>query len=217
VNRYANILFDLDGTIADSAPDIIACVRGAFAEVFGAAAPPVKADLIGFQLKEILLGIDPSLSPEDIGRLTAAFRGIYDECGFPGTRLYAGAAEALAELKTAGARLFLVTNKPDKPTRALLLKFGLDVFEEVVCPDSVPGRRMTKSEMIGRLLGLRSLEKKETVMIGDFETDILAARENGIAAIAALYGYGDAAKLRALAPDRTLTAISGLAGLVTGG
>lgn len=199
-----------------SAPDIISCVRSSFAEVFGGGAPEVSESLIGLQLKDILFGIDPALSPGDVRRLTETFRRTYDECGWPGTRLYEGAEKALSEIKASGSRLFLVTNKPAKPTRGILLKVGLDVFEEVICPDSVQGARLSKEEMVKRVLAGHALDPRRSAMVGDSEPDMLAARDNGIAAIAVLYGYGNAEKLRALGPDHMLTDISGLAELTKG-
>ena len=213
-NRYANLLFDLDGTLVDSAPDIIFCVKKAFVEVYGGGAPEVSEGLIGLQLKDILFGIDPALSPGDVRRLTETFRRAYDECGWPGTRLYGGAEKALLDIKASGSRLFLVTNKPAKPTRGILLKVGLNVFEEVICPDSTEGARLSKEEMVKRVIAGRALDPRRTALVGDSEPDMLAARDNGIAAIAVLYGYGSAEKLRALGPDHTLPDISGLAELI---
>ncbi|PIS47232.1 MAG: hypothetical protein COT17_04505 [Elusimicrobia bacterium CG08_land_8_20_14_0_20_51_18] len=214
--RYENILLDLDGTLVDSAPDIISGVKKAFAEVSG-REPAVPAGLIGFQLREILLGIDPGLSRENVAELAAAFRRNYDDCGFPGTTLYPGAGEALSAIKDSGAKIFLVTNKPSKPTRAILLKLGVDLFDSVICSDSEPGGKLSKDEMVRLLIKRRGFGKSSAVMAGDTETDLLAARNNGIAAAAALYGYGDPVKLLALAPDYTLPDISGLPRLVING
>lgn len=213
--KYRNILFDLDGTIVDSSLDIIACVRAAFSEVSGGSeSPEVSPELIGLQLREILLGMEPGMGEERQRALAAAFRRIYDGSGFPATKLYPGARRVLEGLRDAGADLFVVTNKPSRPTADIVNKFGLEMFKAVICPDSLGGDKMSKNEMVKYVILKWALIPAKTVMVGDAEPDLQAASGNGIHAVAVLYGYGNTGRLMALKPELFINSLSELPGLV---
>jgi phosphoglycolate phosphatase len=208
--KYNNILFDLDGTILDSSADIVLSIQYAFYEVLGRDSLYVDEAYIGLQLNDILLKIDSSLTKSQVEALTLAFRRIYDESDFTNTRLYPGAKETLFIIKNRGAKLFLVTNKPIKPTLSILNKFGLNIFVEVACPDCIPGKRMSKSEMIGHVLNTWGLVKCETIMIGDATQDVIAATKNNIDSGYLLSGYGGRDVPKSLSPNLIVADVRGL-------
>ena len=212
--KYHNFLFDLDGTIIDSSQDIAVSLREAFLKVLGRGSVTVDKGCVGLQLNDMLFRVDPALTASQINELVSVYRTIYDGSGFTRTCLYAGAKEALLEIRKGGAALFLVTNKPVKPTLAILNKLELNIFKEVVCPDCAGGRKMSKSEMVFYLIDKWALDKRKTIMIGDAEPDICAAKNNAIHSAAILSGYGDQERIRALTPEYFFEDISSLSSIL---
>ncbi|OGR73176.1 MAG: hypothetical protein A2089_12600 [Elusimicrobia bacterium GWD2_63_28] len=158
----------------------------------------------------------PEATPAQVERLNGEFRRMYDNCGFPSSVLYEGVRETLDILSSRGDELFLVTNKPVKPTQELLRKFGLKVFRDLICPDMHGPRNIAKDEMIKIILERHGLNRRRTIMVGDAELDIHAARTAGVRVAAALYGYGDSEKIITLKPDFLLKEFSGLLTLCAG-
>ena len=197
---YSTVLFDLDGTLADSAPDIL----DAIASVLRAAGDPVphmELSIIGPPLEGIFRKVCPDASDTKLARHVAAFCDLYFGGTFPKSRPYPGIVPLLERLRADGRRLFVATHKPEAAAfRMLELKGLLPFFDGVTCNDSLPGRQLSKKEIIRLLMDRHDLAPASMVMIGDTPLDIRGGNEQGIATIAALYGYGDNAKVLAERP-----------------
>lgn len=215
-NKFSALMFDMDGTLVDSAPDILACLDGAFFKVTGRRGAGVDRAYIGFQVRDIAARVLPDPSPELVEAFNAEFRALYDGSSYPGTTLFPGVAETLAALSAAGTELFMVTNKPVKPARAILKKTGLAGFAAIVAPDIIAGRGMTKTEMIAHLMAERGLPAEKCLYVGDAEPDVEAAKNNAVRVAVALYGYGNREKLRELAPEYFFEDISALLAITRG-
>jgi len=212
--KFKNVLFDLDGTLVDSAGDILACLNKAFASATGEAGFRAEERLIGYPVREIAARTLAGASAERIEAVNSEFRRRYDGSSYPATRLFPGVRAALIGLEAMGCALFIVTNKPSKPALAILRKLNIAVFTEVVCPEAAGGAGAGKAVLIAGLLEKRGLARAETLYVGDSEGDVEAARQNGLAAAAALYGYGDKGKILALSPEYLLGDISSLTEVV---
>ena len=202
-DRYKNIIFDLDGTLIDSAGDIADCLRQALEALPDSGGPcAVEKTCLGMPLKEIVLSVRPELDSREVSSVCARFRELYDSSDYPRTALMPGAAEILARFSGSGRTMFIATNKPLKPALRLLNKFGLaGLFADVAAPDLLPGGKMSKAAMLAYLLSKWNLDKARTVMVGDTGPDVTAARENGIDSAYLLSGYGGEALARSLSPD----------------
>jgi len=188
---YPHILFDLDGTLIDSAPAILASFRDAFAQTGMAPVCAIDESVIGPPLTETLQLLSGSTDPALVARLAEAFKASYDSTGYQATAAYAGVGTLLAELTAAGRRLSIATNKRIHPTRLILAHLGWsDFFSHVYALDLFTPRLPDKAAMIGRLLADQAIAKDQAIYIGDRSEDGESADANGLPFIAVTWGYG---------------------------
>jgi len=198
--RHPHILFDLDGTLIDSAPAILASFRDAFAQTGIAPARAIDDSVIGPPLTETLQLLSGSDDPTLIARLAEAFKASYDSEGYKATAAYAGVGELLAGLAEAGLTLSIATNKRIHPTRLILDHLGWSGhFAHVYALDLFSPRLPDKAAMIGRLLADQGIAREQAIYIGDRSEDGESADANGLPFIAVTWGYGSltAAEMRA--------------------
>ena len=183
------VIFDLDGTLIDSAPDIHATANAVLAleglppldlaqirSFVGNGVPVLVARVLAAQ------GLPESGAQHD--RMTAEFIARY-EAAVTLTTLYPGVTEALAALRAEGRAIGLCTNKPVAPTRSALAHFGLlDAFAVIVGGDSLPQRKPDPAPL---RLALATLGDR-AVYVGDSEVD--AATAEAAALPFALYTRG---------------------------
>jgi len=191
-------LFDVDGTLLDSATDIC----GAIQQVLAATrCPDVSHDLlrlyIGRHLRELFLDLMPELSAEQIEQMTADYRRIYLARNHAGTRAYPGIAEVLASLP---GRKSTATTKGTPTTRAVLELFGLlPYFDHVQGTDGFPAK--PEPDVILASLKALGASPDDCVLIGDSPADMEAGRRAGIKTCAVLWGYGRREDLARWEPD----------------
>jgi phosphoglycolate phosphatase len=194
-NRRSVLLVDLDGTLTDPAEGIVGCFRLAL-EALGRHPPPA-ADLtwiIGPPLRRSFADMLGDMGdPEEA---LGVYRRCYSSEGLFEAVVYDGVPEALAELRSAGARLFLCTAKPLVYAERILGHFDLRRDFEGVYGAELDGRYEDKGDLIARILDERNLEAKDCCMWGDRKHDVLAASQHAIPTIGALWGYGGADELR---------------------
>ncbi|MDA8130602.1 MAG: HAD family hydrolase [Elusimicrobia bacterium] len=201
--KFDNIIFDLDGTLVDSSGDIGDCLALAFSGTTGVGAfSRLEKAWLGLPLKEIVSAASPGLPAERARAVCLRFREIYDASEYPRTGLMPGSAAALAALAGGGKALFVATNKPLKPTLRIAGQLKISpFFREIACPDMLAGRQMTKSGMLAFLIDKWGLEPSATLMVGDTEPDVAAARANALGCAYYAAGYGGRELGRALRPD----------------
>lgn len=189
--RYPHILFDLDGTLIDSAPAILASFREAFASTGVTAVRSIDESVIGPPLTETLQLLSGSDDPALIGQLADAFKASYDSEGYKATAAYAGVGELLARLAGAGRQLSIATNKRIHPTRLILAHLGwLDYFSHVYALDLFTPRLPNKAAMIARLLADQKIACDQAIYIGDRSEDGESADANALPFMAVTWGYG---------------------------
>lgn len=186
-----DILFDLDGTLIDSSPGILA----SFARVLAAhgLAPVVALDpsIIGPPLADTLRTLSGIGDETLLAALADDFKRDYDAAGYRETTLYPGVAEGLAVLAAAGTRLFIVTNKRMRPTRKILDHLGIaGHFTGVHSRDETTPAAASKAAVVRRVIADRAVERRHAVFVGDSNEDAAAARKNGLRFAHAAWGYG---------------------------
>ena len=188
---YQHIIFDLDGTLIDSAPAILLSFREAFARSGITPVRVIDETIIGPPLTETLHLLSGSRDPELIAKLTDAFKASYDTQAYKATTAYDGIDTLLADLVAAGLSLSIATNKRIHPTHLILEHLGWNsCFTHVYALDSFSPRLPDKAAMIRRLMEDHSIQRESAVYIGDRNEDGESADANNLPFIAVTWGYG---------------------------
>jgi len=195
----AAVLFDLDGTLTDSAAGIIHTTQHALralnAEDGGDRSIPADDDLrwiVGPPLRDSfgkLAGV------ASIDRMIELYRQRYDAVGIFENKVYPGIVAALDALAGRGERMFVATSKRQVDAKVIVKHFALDGYFEGVYGAQPDGRGAEKSQVIAAAIAGGGLDKSRIVMIGDRQHDALGARAVGVPVIGALWGYGDRVEL----------------------
>lgn len=187
-----NIIFDLDGTIVDSAPLIVECFREVLRCAGKLEGARLDHSLIGPPLRESMAKLSGSEDPEDVVRLVDEFRLLYDDKVAERTPAYAGMEQLLASLKEAGVTLHVATNKREHPTRKILANLGFaGFFEHVYAIDSAVPAYACKAEMIAALLADAGIDSSSAIYVGDKMEDGEAADKNCMVFFGVRWGYGE--------------------------
>lgn len=189
------LIFDLDGTLIDSSPSILAGFRAAFAACGREPVRPLAPDVIGPPLRETLALLAGSEDDALLQRLSAAFKAHYDTEGYRLTTVFAGVATMLAALAAAGHPLFIATNKRLHPTRLILAHLGWEkFFTAAYALDSFAPPAPNKAALLGRILAERHFPASTGLYIGDREEDAAAAAANALPFAWATWGYDATAR-----------------------
>jgi phosphoglycolate phosphatase-like HAD superfamily hydrolase len=184
------VIFDLDGTLTDSAEGIVSSFRHALATV---GAPVPDGDLAGMVVGPPM---HHTLARLGLGEHTdaaiAAYRADYTTRGWAMNRLFEGIPALLAELRAAGVRLAVATSKAEPTARQILAHFGLDGHFEVIAGASPDGARAAKRDVVAHALAQLEPLPERVVMVGDRSHDVEGAAEHGIDTVVVGWGYGAA-------------------------
>jgi phosphoglycolate phosphatase len=196
VPRFPVYLFDVDGTLLDSAADICGAIRG----VLG--AEPIVTDeflrtYIGRHLYDLFQDLFPDRTREHMDAMIADYRARYLARCHASTKPYPGISEALAALP---GRKSTATTKGTPTTRAVLEMFGLlPYFDHVQGTDGFPAK--PEPDVILASLEVFGVQPKDCLFVGDSPADMEAGRRAGVKTCAVLWGYGQRAELARWEPD----------------
>ena len=197
------VLFDLDGTLLDTAPDMIVALNQLREEE---GRTPLEYALARTQVSHGSGGLVrlafPGLEGEEFERLRGRVLAVYDRRLAVDTALCPGYEQVLSVLEGAGLRWGIVTNKPAFLTEPLLRALHLEGRAAcVVSGDTLPERKPHPAPLLHAAAQL-ALPPTRCVYVGDAERDVQSARSAGMAVIVARYGYlGPADDPQAWAPD----------------
>ncbi len=194
--KFADIFFDLDGTILDSKPGIIAGVRHALAH-FGLDADPESLScFIGPPLRPTFRERF-GFSVEEAELAVKKYREYYSTTGLFESAPYTGVPELLADLQGAGGRLSLATSKPESFARTILAHFHLDRCFTVIAGADMQGSRDAKEAVLRYARAqLDRVDPERCLMVGDKHHDVDGAHAVGMPCAGVLYGYGSEDELR---------------------
>ena len=188
--RFDAVLFDLDGTLVDTAPDM---VRALIEVQSGEGEKAIDYHLARSYVSNGSAGLVnlafPEASEAERERLRLKFLDVYAEAVCVDSTLFPGLDALLDELDRAGRPWGVVTNKPGRMTEPLMAALGIDTRAAcMISGDTIPERKpdpaplLLASEQIG-------IAPERTVYIGDADRDIQAGRAAGMLTVAATYGY----------------------------
>jgi phosphoglycolate phosphatase len=189
------VMFDLDGTLVDSVPDLAAAVDRMLIELGRPPAGVEKVrDWVGNGARVLVRralagGLDhAAVSEVETDAALARFLDLYTDC-HQLTALYPGVHELLEALSTAAVELAVVTNKPERFVAPLLEQVGLGgYFRWIVGGDTLPQQKPDPAALL-QVMRLAGVEAAQALFVGDSRNDVLAARAAGVPCVAVSYGY----------------------------
>ncbi len=203
------IVYDLDGTLADTAEDLVATVNHLLGRE-GLAPLPVESagSLLGAGARALIkrgfAAAGRSLDPPEIEALFAEYLRYYEVHIVDRTRLYPGVDEALAAFAQAGWRQAVCTNKIESLARLLITKLGIAERFAFICGQDTFGVAKPDPKPLLETIAASGGSRQRAIMVGDSETDIQTARAAGVPVIAVDFGYANR-PVKELGPDRVIS------------
>lgn len=194
--KFKNIIFDFDGTLVDSRPGVVKAFKKVVGELTSRELTEQEIiQLIGKPLAQIISILFNTTDETFIKRGCALFKKYYNKKGHSQNIVYPGIKEMLESLKNQSCQLFVVSNKIDLFMNRILEQHNLK--KHFLCTLGTDGTdaQSKKAEQVKYLLTCHKLKKKETVMVGDTENDIIAAKRNFIYSVGVTWGYGSESDL----------------------
>ena len=188
------LLFDLDGTLTDSAPGITRSAAYALGKYGIRARPEELTFFVGPPLYGSFME-HYGFSREKADEAVAYFREYFTTRGMFENAPYPGVPEMLETLRASGYSLIVATSKPTVFAKKILCHFDLEKYFSFTLGCELDGRRINKGEVIGEILETLSIPIGSAVMVGDREHDVIGAKKVGLPAIGVLYGYGSREEL----------------------
>ncbi len=196
MDKYDNILFDLDGTLTDPVQGITNSVAHALEkwnihvedkrELNKFVGPPLQAAFSQYY----------GFSEADAAKCVEYYREYFRDRGIFENKVYDGIEELLAALRASGKRLIVATSKPEEFAVRILKHFSLYEYFDFVAGATMDSSRVKKADVISYALescGIKDTSR--TLMVGDREHDVMGARAMGIDCVGVLFGYGSREEL----------------------
>lgn len=214
MKNYDYILFDLDGTLTDSKPGIVNCIRYALDKHGIAYTDAVLNKMVGppfrVSMKEFF-----GLELDQIEELITDYRGVYEAGGWRDISVYDGVFDMLDSLKQAGKHMAVATSKPIKFTDIIIDELGFGKYFDFVGGASQDASKESKSDVINLALeNLGVKDKSKVLMVGDRLYDIVGANESGVDVAAILWGYGSREEFEEYGADYIESSPSDIVNLV---
>ncbi len=211
--RFATVLFDLDGTLADTIPLIVASYQYAFRTVLAEEITEARARAwIGRPLLPALLEESPEHGVE--------LDRVYREWNLANTarliRRYDGVPELLEKLTAAGVTIAVATSKRRETARLALVGVGIDHLVDVVAGLEDTTAHKPAPDPLLHAAATLGVDPAACVYVGDATVDVLAARAAGMSAVAVTWGAGERDALAAIAPDALVDTVPDLAAYLLG-
>jgi phosphoglycolate phosphatase len=196
-------LFDLDGTLVESGPGIIAAVREAMGSLGHPLDPAENLSwVVGPPLADVFARLlTPFGATTAIDAAMRRYRASFEAGAALASPFFPGIADALAAFAADGWTLFVATSKPEAVARRILAHRRRDAAFRRIYGALDDVTLAHKPELIARLLDREALDPRRTVMIGDRSFDIAGAHANALRAVGVLWGYGGAAELEQAGAD----------------
>jgi phosphoglycolate phosphatase-like HAD superfamily hydrolase len=183
------VIFDLDGTLTDSAEGIVASFLHALGHI---GAPVPDGDLVARIVGPPMDDTFHAMLDENAEEAITAFRTEYASRGWAMNTLFDGIEPLLTDLRAAGVRLAVGTSKLEPTARRILAHFGLDGYFEVIAGADPDGSRKSKEDVLAHALSQLQPLPERVLMVGDRSHDVHGAAAHGIDTVVVGWGYGQA-------------------------
>lgn len=198
---FDTVLFDLDGTLTNPGKGITNSVAYSLKkfgievedknELYKFIGPPLYESFMKYY----------GFSKEKAETAVSYFREYFRDTGIFENEVYEGIENLLNELRSSGRKIILATSKPEEFAKRILAHFGLDKYFDFAAGATMDSSRVKKGDVIAYALSESGCSPDNAVMIGDKMHDIQGAKENGLASIGVLFGYGSREELENAGAD----------------
>lgn len=189
--EFKNIIFDFDGTLVDSRPGVVKSFKKVVKELTSKQIDEKTIiKLIGTPLAQIISLLLETNDQTLIDKGSDLFKRYYQEDGLYENIIYPGVKEMLESLKEQSFRLFVVSNKIEEFMIKILEEHDIKKYFISIIGTDGTDAHSKKAEYVKSILNSFKLNKEETVIVGDTESDIKAGRENLIYCLGVTWGYG---------------------------
>ena len=207
-----SVLLDLDGTLIDSQPGILASCLAALRTL--GHEPNEILDIkrvIGPPLEDVMQFLLQPYGDDRIAEAVSAFRQHYGASGLLGSEAYPGIGNSLREMQQGGLRLYLATSKRAAFARRILEHLELAAYFDGI-HGSVPGGELDhKPELLAHILSEHDISPTRSLMVGDRRNDISGAHAVGMRGLGVLWGYGTRDELESAGADQLVESTVDLA------
>jgi phosphoglycolate phosphatase len=205
MSATCSVLLDLDGTLVDSEPGIVASCAAALRALGHEPADALEIKrAIGPPLEEILQVLLQARGDDRLDRAVTAYRQHYAEDGLLVSTPYPGIGDALADMRRAGLRIYLATSKREVFARRILENLKLAGYFDGIYGSVSDGRLDHKPELLTHVLSEEGIDPSHSLMVGDRRHDIEGARAVKMRSLGVLWGYGSRDELEAAGADQLL-------------
>lgn len=208
-----SVLLDLDGTLIDSYPGILASCLAALRAL--GHEPDEALDIrrfIGPPLEDIMQALLQSYGDDRVGEAVTAYRQDYGESGYLGSVPYPGIGASLEEMKRSGLRLYLATSKRATFASRILEHLKFTTYFDGIHGSVPSGELDHKPELLAHILSKHDLSPSRSLMVGDRRHDISGAHAVGMRGLGVLWGYGSRDELETAGADQLVESPADLAG-----
>ena len=198
MKRYDYILFDLDGTLVESAKSVEVSIAHAM-KTFGLPCPDLSdyTKYVGPPLEDTMRGMC-AVPEELVLRAMAIYRDYYDEAGQESNRLFDGVVDMLKVLRKRGFKTAVCTSKNEPVAETVCEKMGLSPYLDAICGSTLDGSRKAKADLIPYALEvLGCADKGKALMVGDTHFDARGAQLAGVDFLGVTFGYGTVESMKA--------------------
>jgi phosphoglycolate phosphatase len=211
------VIFDLDGTLADTAGEIALALNRTLEELRQPTLSPVQVSaLVGRGVRSLVERALPPESARDLDAAVERFESHYANVIATEATLFPNTLGGLARLRAAGFAMSVVTNKPRYFTLRLLDRLAIaELFSVVVAGDDGIPRKPRGDMLLAACREMGSVPGS-SLMVGDSDNDVLAARAAGCRVWCVPYGYNEGRAPDTLQCDRIVATVDEAAGLIIG-
>ena len=213
MNPARSVLLDLDGTLVDSRPGIVASCSAALRAL--GHDPNGASDItIGPPLEDILRTLLQAYGDDRVDEAAVAYREHYGEIGLLGSEPYPGIGVVIEDMRRAGLRIYLASSKREVFARQILANLNLaSHFDRIY--GSVPGGKLDhKPELLAHILSEQDVSASRSLMVGDRRHDIMGAHAVKMRSLGVLWGYGGREELETAGADQLVERPADLAHVV---
>lgn len=201
-NKYQCVIFDFDGTLADTNTGIVQTYQATFRHMGlpEHSAAEISAT-IGLPLRDIIAQLQPSLDSGQLDYACKYYRDVFNSIALPSISLFPGVLQTLKSLKDKGAKLAVASSRGGESLRFLISHLGLDGLFDMICCEESVSHPKPAPDMVLLILRELGMSAEDTLMVGDTTFDLQMGASANCHTLGVCCGNHSAEQLQSVSPD----------------